>query len=60
MKPDSHVDDVNQAGAFYKDLPNADLVDEEFHIWKSRWLSIPKQERPQTLKILCTGLCHDP
>ena len=33
MKPDSHVDDVKQAGAFYKeDLPNADLVDEEFHI----------------------------
>ena len=50
IKPDSSVDDIERAVTFYKeDLPNADLVDEEFHIWKSRWLSIPKQDRPKTL-----------
>ena len=50
INPDSCVKELEQAVAFYKDdLPNADVVDEEFHLWKSRWLSIPKQERPQTL-----------
>ena len=50
IKPDSSVDDIKEAVTFYEeDLPNADLVDEEFHVWKSRWLSIPKQDRPWTL-----------
>ena len=49
INPDSCVKTLEQAVAFYKDdLPNVDVVDEEFHFWKSRWLSIPKQERPQT------------
>ena len=31
------------------DLPNADVINEEVHIWKSRRLSSSLQERPQTL-----------
>ena len=35
---------------FYKDdLPNYDLVDEEFHVWKSKWLAVSKEERPQSI-----------
>ncbi len=47
---DSSMHDIEQAVAFYTDdLPNAAVVDEEFHLWKSRWLSVPPQERPLTL-----------
>ena len=50
MKSDSSVDELKQAMDFYKeDLPNPDLVDEEYHLWKSRWLSTPQKNRPQTL-----------
>lgn len=32
--------DTQEAVDFYKtDLPNADVIDEELHIWKPRWLS---------------------
>ena len=58
--PDSSVDDLEQAVDFYKqDLPNADLVDEQYHLWKSRWLSIPKQERPQTLSDSMKHCCPE-
>ena len=50
IKSDSSVNDIEQAVAFYReDLPNADLVGEEFHLWQSKWLSLPKQDRPQML-----------
>ena len=39
IKSDSSVDELKEAVAFYKeDLPNADLVDEEYYLWKTRWL----------------------
>ena len=31
------------------DLPNAGILDEEFHRWKVRWLEVAPKERPQTL-----------
>lgn len=46
----STIDGFNQALFFYKDdLPNSDLVDEEFHLWKSRWLAVSKEERPLSI-----------
>ena len=42
--------DIEEAVQFYKDdLPNADIIDEEFYICKQRWLPIPLQNRPQSL-----------
>ena len=42
--------DIDEAVQFYKDdLPNADIIDEEFYTWKQRWLPIPLQNRPQSL-----------
>ena len=36
IKPCSSMTDIEQAISFYADdLPNVDIVDEEFHIWKS-------------------------
>lgn len=50
IKSDSSVDELKEAVAFYEeDLPNADLVDEEYHLWKSKWLSTPQQDRPRAL-----------
>ena len=50
LTPDSSMHGIEQAVAFYtEDLPNAAVVDEDFHIWKSRWLSVSPEERPQTL-----------
>ena len=52
------IDNLEQALDFcIEDLPNADLVDEEYHLWKFRWLSIPKQERPQTLSDSMKHCC---
>ncbi len=31
------------------DHPNVNVVDEELYHWKSRWLQIPADKRPQTL-----------
>ena len=42
--PDSDIDSFKQAVSFYKDdLPNSELIDEEFHLWKSRWLAVSKK-----------------
>ena len=50
IKPCSSMTDIEQAICFYADdLPNVDIVDEEFHIWKSQWLAIPVLDRPKTL-----------
>ena len=52
ITPDSSVQDIQEAATFYAgDLPNASILDEEFHIWKSRWLSVPQKNRPQTLSL---------
>ena len=53
---ESSVQNIQEAIAFYKnDLPNADIFDEEFYIWKCRWLSVAVQNRPhsisETLKV---------
>ena len=31
------------------DLPNAQIVDEEYYHWKCQWLSVPLNKRPNTL-----------
>ena len=50
IKPCSSITYIEQAISFYADhLPNVDIVDEEFHVWKSRWLAIPVLDRPKTL-----------
>ncbi len=47
--------DIQPAIDFYSnDLPNVNVV-EELHSWKSRWLQIPADKHPQTLRMLC---CH--
>ena len=44
LSPQSSAFDIEEAVEFYKDdLPNAEIIDEEFYIWKRRWLSIPLQ-----------------
>ncbi len=46
----SSPSDIKDAVEFYsEDLPNADIVDEEFYRWKHKWLLIPSQNRPHTL-----------
>ena len=50
INPESTVDGFEQAVAFYADdLPNSDLVDKEFYLWKSRCLSVSKEERPHSI-----------
>ena len=50
LSSQSSTVDIEEAVQFYKDdLPNADIIDEEFYIWKQRWLPIPLQNRPQSL-----------
>ena len=49
---------IEQAVAFYtENLPKAAVVGEEFHIWKSRWLSVSSEERPQTLTESMKKFC---
>jgi hypothetical protein len=46
----SSVDDIQEAVDFYtNDLPNVEIIDEELHIWKCRWVAISPPDRPQTL-----------
>ena len=50
INPDSTIDGFEQAVSFNRDnLPNSDLLDEEFHLWKSRWLAVTKKGRPETI-----------
>ena len=43
---------------FYADdLPNASIIDEKFHLWKSRWLSVPQKDKPQTLSESLRQCC---
>ena len=58
ITPDSSVQDIQEAATFYADdLPNASIIDEEFHLWKSRWLSVPQKDRPQTLSESLRQCC---
>ena len=50
VNPDSTTDGDKQVVSFYKDdLPNSDLDDEKYHVWKSRCLAVSKEEGPQTI-----------
>ena len=50
IKPCSSMTDIEQVISFNADeLPNVDIVDEEFHVWKSRWIAIPVLDRLKTL-----------
>ena len=45
------INDISDAIQFYNDdLPNPLIMDEEFLVWKSKWLSVQAQERPTTLQ----------
>ena len=36
---------------FYRsDLPNADIVDEEFARWKAKWIQVPRDDRPASVE----------
>ena len=46
----SLLSSMNEAISFYcDDLPNANIVDEELFHWKSKWLLVPREDRPKTL-----------
>ena len=57
----SSVQDIERAVAFYgDDLPNKSTVDEGYERWMAKWISIPSQERPQSLSDslrLCCSTC---
>ena len=41
---------IEKAVSFYNDdLPNSTIIDEEFCRWKSKWLLVPKDDRPDTI-----------
>ena len=45
-----NICDITEAVNFYKDdLMNPDVIDEELHRWKRKWLSVPIKDRPQLL-----------
>ena len=42
------VNNIMEATNFYKDdLTNPDVIDEELHRWKMKWLSVSTDNRPQ-------------
>ena len=44
------VNNIMEATNFYKDdLTNPDVIDEELHRWKMKWLSMPTDDRPWLL-----------
>ena len=48
ITPTSSFDDIEPAVTFYSDdLPNVSILDEELHRWKSRWLQILPDDRPE-------------
>ena len=53
LTADSTFEAFEDAVHFYQaDLPNADVVDEEFARWKTKWLAVPLSERPSTLETI--------
>ena len=58
IRSSSSVQDIEQAVAFYgDDLPNRNIVDEEYERWKAKWISIPSQDRPQSLSDSLRQCC---
>ncbi len=50
LETTSSLDDIRPTIAFYsEDLPNVEIIDEELHRWKSKWLHIPQNDRPKSL-----------
>jgi hypothetical protein len=46
----SSAQDIKCAVTLYEsDLPNPDVLDEEFHVWKNKWLLVPSDDWPKTL-----------
>ena len=44
---------------FYSDdLPNSDIIDEEFSRWKCKWLCVPLKDRPETLAESLKQCCQ--
>ena len=62
LTQESSFADINEAVLFYKtDLPNADIVDEEFCRWKRKWVRVPLPQRSQNLQdCLSPGVCPLP
>lgn len=51
------VRDISEAVKFYNDdLPNPLILDEELHVWKTKWLSVETQKRPKYLQE-CLKVC---
>ena len=54
----SLLSSMNEAISFYcDDLPNANIVDEELCRWKSKWLLVPREDRPKTLTESMKNCC---
>ena len=50
INPASSTECIKAAIEFYSDdLPNPNVFDEEFEVWKLKWLQAPLQQRPETL-----------
>ena len=50
IKSASSAQDIMQAVTVYgDDLPNKDIVDEEYARWKAKWIEVPLKHRPHTL-----------
>lgn len=56
----SSFDAIGPTVTFYsEDLPSADIIDEELHRWKSKWLKVPQNDRPKTLSETLKKCCPD-
>ena len=51
------VGDISEAVKFYNDdLPNPLILDEELHVWKTKWLSVETQKQPKSFQE-CLKVC---
>ena len=58
IESNSSLTDIQDALSFYSDdLPNSQIVDEEVCRWKSKWLGIPPEDRPNTLSNSLQHCC---
>ena len=50
--------DLNEAIVFYSDdLPNPNILDEELCRWKTKWLAVKLQDRPETISDTLKQCC---
>ena len=50
--------DLNEAIVFYSDdLPNPNILDEELCRWKTKWLAVKLQDRPETVSDTLKQCC---